>query len=82
MNKSELTSYLDRGDGACVHYVDNQKKCGIYHDRPLICRVDDFYGEYLKGIPIEIFYEENQKVCNQLQAVHSRQHLEIAWQSL
>lgn len=34
------TSFLDRGDGVCRHYCESLRLCGIYDDRPDICRVE------------------------------------------
>jgi Fe-S-cluster containining protein len=39
----QVTGFPEETDekGCCVHLKDN--KCSIYENRPLICRVDDFY---------------------------------------
>jgi uncharacterized protein len=61
----DLKEY-DRGDGVCKFL--NEKKCQIYDERPLICRVDEmydkvFYQHFLK----EEYYLENAKACQKLQ---------------
>lgn len=41
------TAFLDRGDGVCKHYCDKTKLCLIYAERPLVCRVNDYYMRFL-----------------------------------
>lgn len=66
LDKSDLYSELDRGDGTCI-YLDGNK-CSIYSDRPLLCRIDECYELYFKEqYSIEEYYELNYKVCKELQ---------------
>ena len=44
---SEATAYLSRGDGICRHFDKQTKLCTIYHERPLVCRVEDYYRSHL-----------------------------------
>lgn len=60
----ELAKY-DRGDGVCAGLQGNL--CGIYENRPLICRVDEAYerrfrGEYTR----EEFIRMNLEACRKL----------------
>ena len=65
---AEQTRYLDRGDGACRHYSDADKRCLIYEARPDICRVDRQYQmHYAQQLGWEKFVEMNVAVCNLLQ---------------
>ncbi len=58
----------DRGDGVCIHYNAQTKRCNIYETRPLWCRVDAMYHTYYQKIYTkEAFYADNAKVCNILQ---------------
>lgn len=50
-------------DGVCEHLKDDNT-CGIYDDRPLVCRVDQMAE--LSGTSKEEFYSRNAKACNQL----------------
>lgn len=40
-------SALNTGDGVCVHLDATTQQCGVYAQRPLICRVDDLYQQHL-----------------------------------
>ena len=68
VNQSDQTKYLDGGDGVC-RYLDKQSNlCSIYEDRPLVCRVEDYYQEFLQDkITWISFVEMNVKVCEILQ---------------
>lgn len=54
--------------GKCEHLQDDNR-CGIYQERPLICRVDDLADIYEKQDP-ELgrkgFIKANIKACNQM----------------
>jgi len=67
VNLSELTKYLDRGDGTCLNFNDTSKLCTIYEDRPQICRVKEYYEQNLSQIyEWEEFIELNTAICIQL----------------
>ena len=42
---SELTAYLNRGDGVCRYYDQITHLCTIYDSRPEVCRIDQFYAQ-------------------------------------
>lgn len=44
---------LDRGDGVCKHLLDDKQTCGIYEDRPDICRVHSMKDRL--NVPDELF---------------------------
>lgn len=68
VNLSELTEYLDRGDGICCHYDLDSKLCSIYERRPEICRIDAFYQKHLKEqFTWNEFVELNLIACKQLE---------------
>ncbi len=63
-------NYLDRGDGICRHLDLNTNLCLIYEDRPLVCRVEDYYKKYLTEVyEWEDFVTINLAVCEQLQDI-------------
>ncbi|UXZ05860.1 YkgJ family cysteine cluster protein [Moraxella nasicaprae] len=65
---SEMTAFLDRGDGICHHLDCQTNLCQIYNDRPLVCRVEDYYKTYLiNQISWEEFVDINVQVCKNLQ---------------
>ena len=65
--RSELTAYLDRGDGSCKYLADDNT-CSIYEDRPDICRVDRQYKLFFSTkISLNEFIKINIDACNYLQ---------------
>jgi len=63
------TRYLDRGDGACRHYDDSRKSCGIYEHRPLVCRVEPYFdAHFAQRYDWDEFVALNLAVCAQLAA--------------
>lgn len=67
VNMSEETIYLDRGDGICKNFDEKTNLCLIYRQRPLICRVEDYYKKNLsKNIEWNEFVKINIKICEQL----------------
>ena len=67
VDKSEQTKFVDRGDGTCYHFDENTKLCLIYENRPLVCRVEQYYQTYLKEIyEWEEFVKLNLEICQKL----------------
>lgn len=67
VNLSEQTSFLDRGDGICLHFDTNTNLCLIYENRPLVCRVEDFYKTHLSHIYTwDEFVKLNLEICQKL----------------
>ena len=67
VHKSEETKFLDRGDGICYHFNESTLLCTIYENRPLVCRVQDYYKANLIDIyNWDEFVELNIQVCNDL----------------
>ncbi|WP_367112063.1 YkgJ family cysteine cluster protein [uncultured Psychrobacter sp.] len=67
VHKSEQTKFLDRGDGICHHFNESTLLCAIYEDRPLVCRIEDYYKANLIDIyEWEEFVELNLQVCDEL----------------
>lgn len=57
---------LDRGDGVCKH-LDENNKCEIYNNRPLICNTDRLYEVlYSKFMSKEEWVLLNIKGCEKL----------------
>ncbi len=66
------TRYLDRGDGVCRHYCEVARECGIYDDRPDICRVDQqFQLHYATVMSWDDFVDINVNACRFLQSQSS-----------
>lgn len=63
LDKSPLYAELDSGNGGCKYL--NGNLCGIYENRPLLCRIDESYEKFFKDfISIEEYYRLNYKACN------------------
>lgn len=66
LDKSDLYSFLNRGDGVCKYLSGN--KCTIYESRPLLCRIDESYDKlFSKIISRDEYYSINKKACKKLQ---------------
>lgn len=64
VGRSEETSWLDRGDGACRHFDEASRGCTIYATRPLVCRVQDYYVRHLaERLPWPEFVKINLEIC-------------------
>ncbi|MFZ7217414.1 YkgJ family cysteine cluster protein [Avibacterium avium] len=64
VNLSEQTRFLDRGDGVCHHFNERTNLCRIYQNRPLVCRVKDYYLAHLSDqYSWEEFVRLNIEVC-------------------
>lgn len=65
LDKSEIYSHLDRGDGTCKYLSGNL--CSIYEKRPLICRIDECYDLYFCNIMRrDEYYRLNMIECQKL----------------
>ena len=61
------TQFLDRGDSVC-RYLDEQTNfCQIYQDRPLVCRVEEYYKKY---------YLENKEKLNEYKKKYNLENKE------
>jgi len=52
--------------GACCHLDTKTRKCGIYFERPLICRVDKLYETNMKYFVTKDQYYAHQKMVCEL----------------
>jgi len=67
LDQSALYDDLNRGDGICTYYDENEKMCSIYDERPLKCRIDDMYDAYFHTeMSKEVYYEKNIEACKAL----------------
>jgi Fe-S-cluster containining protein len=57
-----LGNLKDRGDGTCVHYDEDTKRCRIYEGRPLVCQVENLGKRLLQ--PKGLWYAMNLKYCD------------------
>lgn len=52
-------------NGHCVH-LQEDNTCGIYEDRPKMCRID-FVARFFPGMTEEEYYEATRRECNKMQ---------------
>lgn len=65
IDKAQLYSHLDRGDGTCKYLIGNF--CSIYDNRPLFCRIDECYDLFFKDIMSrDEYYKLNMEECKKL----------------
>lgn len=71
VNLATETQFLDRGDGTCRNYDAATKGCGIYEERPDICRVDKQYTiHYAQQYTWNEFVALNLQACELLQTLN------------
>ena len=47
---SKETAFLNRSDGVCINFDELTHLCKIYENRPLVCRIREYYLENLSNI--------------------------------
>ena len=51
-------------DGSCKYLDKNSNLCTIYNERPIYCRVDEYYDKFLSNkMSREEFYRQNKELC-------------------
>ena len=72
LHLNPLYRHLDRGNGTCLHFDEPTRRCSIYAQRPLLCRVDEMYDTYFAGAMTRTeFHRLNLAQCRQWQIEHS-----------
>ena len=67
VHRSPETIFMDRGDGICRHYNENQHLCNIYESRPDICRVEQqYFASYQAIMDWPEFVRINLAACDVL----------------
>ncbi len=65
LDLSPLYRALDRGDGVCKFLEGDL--CGIYESRPLLCRVDESFDAFYRGIMSREEYDRlNGEACSKM----------------
>ncbi|MFM1706177.1 YkgJ family cysteine cluster protein [Aeromonas salmonicida] len=68
VSESPQTAFLDSGNGVCRHFNEQSHNCAIYADRPLVCRVEEYYRVNLaEVISWDEFVKVNVEICLHLQ---------------
>lgn len=64
LNKNEELAEFHNGDGICKYLDLDTRRCKIYNDRPMHCRVEDFYKEHLADkMDYDKYIELNYEAC-------------------
>lgn len=66
----DIYMFLDRGDGICKYFVEDKNLCGIYEDRPLICRVKDGYKAFFSDMDYDEYIKMTKRSCQQLKQLN------------
>ena len=67
VDRSSETAWLDRGDGTCRNFDEDARSCRIFEQRPLVCRVQDYYTAHLaERITWDEFVKANLDICARL----------------
>ena len=60
---------LNSVNGICINYDKTTKKCTIYDNRPLVCRVDALFDEIKPSMTWEELCYENYQACEKLKSL-------------
>lgn len=84
LDKHEETKDMHNGDGVCIHLDRKTMLCHIYENRPIFCRVDDYFEQGLAGeMSEEEFYRLNYEACEEKKrAWKKKQEKGDPWQQL
>ena len=67
LDKSDLYSDLNRGDGICKYFDEQTHLCSIYDERPEKCNIDKAHERLFKGVVTkEEYYKQNYLACKEL----------------
>ena len=66
LDKNNLYSDLDRGDGICKHFDEVANLCSIYEIRPDKCNVEKGYQYFKDVMSFEEYIEYNANACGKL----------------
>lgn len=66
-NISKILPEFDLGNGVCKYYDPEVKLCTIYEDRPLVCRVKEYWLLGNTGLSWKEWCNLNYQVCQKLQ---------------
>ena len=67
LDKNELYSKLDRGDGVCKWFNIENNNCTIYNTRPEICNIENMYYSTFFTIEYSEYIRLNIQVCQLVQ---------------
>ena len=63
---NELLSSLDRGDGTCTYFNEEEHNCSIYESRPTVCKVEEIYPLFSHKLSKIEYFNMTIKICNYL----------------
>lgn len=64
LDKNEATAHLHNGDGICKYLNLENMLCTIYEERPIFCRVEEYFDTYLADkMDKDEFMRLNYEAC-------------------
>lgn len=74
VSRSELTSFLDRGDGICKFLDLSNNNCLIYDNRPEICNIRLQYEKNFRSqYSWDDFSKINASACIELEKIYKNE---------
>lgn len=67
LDKNELYSVLNRGDGTCKWFDLEGKSCTIYDTRPVICNIEAMYHNSFFAMDYDEYIALNIHTCESVQ---------------
>lgn len=52
--------------GRCSKLTEDNQ-CAVYENRPLICNIQQFHQRFFRHVPRQLFYDEQERYCHELQ---------------
>lgn len=77
LDKNELYSRLDRGDGTCKWFDAKIKNCTIYDSRPVICNIEAMYHVSFHTMNYDEYIALNIRTCQSVQIVNKLPIIQI-----
>ena len=69
IGEAPMTRHMAKDNGVCKYLNEVTNLCMIYPDRPITCRVDEFYEQcYKDKMSREEFYSIHKELCQKFQS--------------
>ncbi|EKB13683.1 TPA: YkgJ family cysteine cluster protein [Aeromonas veronii] len=71
LQRNEVMQDMHSGDGICHFFNKVSRKCNIYENRPLVCRVDDYFRLHMVGsMSKSEYYKANIHYCDLIKKIN------------
>lgn len=71
----EPAIFLDRGDGVCKYFNEDNHECKIYDFRPDFCRIDKMYKLYKDTMTWDEYLKLNYESCEELRQIEKEKQI-------